>query len=114
MRIGYIVRTYDRLRVTWPVRYTGRNGSGMGVIRNVSRSGWKIQGNFPVEVGMSLMLSIDLPGETPKMMVQDSEVRWVQDDLFGIQIKSMHPAHWDSLHRLVTRLMQQKLTTRPR
>jgi hypothetical protein len=63
---------------------------------------------------MSVTLSIDLPGETQKLIVQDSEVRWVQAGPFGIQVTSMHPMHWTTLHRLVTSLIQQKLSTRPR
>ncbi len=106
MSTGFTIRSYRRFPVQCPVDYRSPDCVGKGIVRNLSRSGWRVEGNHIVTPGMILMLAVSFPGESVPLMVEKAIVRWVQARAFGIRIIEMRPADAARLRRFVTLLEQ--------
>ena len=92
MPTAFTVRTYRRYSVDCPVYYMGASFLGKGLAVEVSREGWRIIGDHPVEVGMTLTLSLLLPDDPVPVKVEKASVRWVRGHTFGIKMLIMQPS----------------------
>jgi hypothetical protein len=108
MLTAFTVRTYSRFPVHCPVSYMGPDFLGTGTVWNLSRSGWRVQGDSLVERGMKLSLSITLPGEKEPVKVDKAVVRWVQGQDFGVKIVEMLPEEWTRLARVVDKFLEHR------
>ena len=82
---AFIIRTYHRFPVHCPVYYYGRDFVGKGTTQNLSRNGWRIQGDHPVKAGTRLALSLLLQGEDVPVKVEHAMVRWFSEGTFGVK-----------------------------
>jgi hypothetical protein len=82
---------------------------GDGLVRNLSRSGWRIEGNHVLAPGTMLTLALSCSGDSVPVTVEKAIVRWVKAHAFGIRIIVMQPADAARLRRFVTRLEQAGL-----
>jgi hypothetical protein len=107
--VKFSIRSYRRFPVTCPVDYVSGDRVGKGIVRNLSRSGWRVQGDLLVAPGMILTLAVWLPGDTAPVRVETAIVRWVTGHAFGIRIIEMLPVHEAQLRQFLTFLEQQSL-----
>jgi PilZ domain len=109
MSTGFTIRSYRRFPIQWAVEYRSPECVGKGIVRNVSRSGWRVEGDHVITPGTVLILAMSFPCDTIPLRVEKAIVRWVKPGAFGIRIIEMQPVHAARLRRIVTLLEQQSL-----
>ena len=109
MSTGFTIRSYRRFPVQCAVEYRNPDCVGKGTVRNLSRSGWRVEGNHVLAPGTMLTLTVSLPGDSVPVTAEKAIVRWVKAHAFGIRIIEMQPADAARLRRFVTLLEQQGL-----
>ena len=109
MSTGFTIRSYRRFPVQWAVEYWSPDCVGKGIVRNLSRSGWRVEGDQVVAPGTMLTLAVSLPGDNVPVTVEKAIVRWLKAHAFGIRIIEMQPGHAARLGRVVMLLEQAGL-----
>jgi hypothetical protein len=109
----FIVRTYHRFPLHCAVYYYGLDFVGKGTTHNLSRNGWRIDGDHPVKPGMRLALSLLLQGDDVPVKVEHAIVRWQCEGSFGLRIVEMKPSEWARLGRPIANLLEQGQVTHP-
>jgi hypothetical protein len=102
MATASTIRTYLRFPVQCPVYYLGPDFLGKGIIHDVSRNGWRVDGDHPVERGMAVALSVLLPGESAPVKVERAIVRWTCDGAVEMQ-----PSEWARLAGAIANVLKQ-------
>ena len=105
MPTGFTIRSHRRFPVKCTVDYMSSDWVGKGIVRNLSRGGWRIEGDHVVAPGTVLTLAAWLPGDSLPVKVENAIVRWVSGRAFGIKIVVMEPGEGMKLERLVVRLL---------
>ena len=105
MATRFTIRSHRRFPVKCAVDYMTPDWVGKGIVRNLSRGGWRIEGDRTVTPGTILTLTVWLPRESIPVKVERAIVRWVSGRAFGIKILVMEPAEGMKLERLVARLV---------
>jgi hypothetical protein len=105
MATGFTIRSYRRFPVQCVVDYMSSDCAGKGVVRNLSRSGWRVESHHVVSPGTMLTLAVWLPGDNVPVKVEKAIVRWVKAQAFGIRIIEMQPADAARLRRFLTLLL---------
>ncbi|MEC4889208.1 MAG: PilZ domain-containing protein [Nitrospira sp.] len=78
-------RGRDRIGVDYPVTVSGEQGSGDGILSNLTITGGEINGPLNVTVGQSLRIHIRLTGARNPIDIAVAAVRWKQDFRFGVE-----------------------------
>ena len=85
-------RREPRIGGTFKVRYSGSEGAdiiiGHGTITDLSRYGFRIQGNQHVKVGMELGLFLELPDQESPLCIPQATVSWVNGRWFGVELRA--------------------------
>ncbi|WP_413935448.1 PilZ domain-containing protein [Nitrospira sp. BLG_1] len=85
-------RREPRIGGTFKVRYSGSEGNdiiiGHGTITDLSRYGFRIQGNQHVQVGMELGLFLELPDRDSPLCIPQATVSWVNGRWFGVELRA--------------------------
>ena len=89
---GFTIRSHRRFPVKCAVDYRSDDCTGKGIVRNLSRSGWRVEGHHGVAPGTILALAVWLPGDNFPIKVEKAIVRWVKGHTFGIRIIAIRPA----------------------
>ena len=74
-----------RIGVDFPVTVSGEQGSGNGILSNLTITGGEIDGPLDVAVGQSLRIHIQLTGARNPIDIAVATVRWKQDFRFGVE-----------------------------
>lgn len=78
------------------VSYSGMAGSRMvmgdGVILGLSDNAMKIAGDSRVKSGMELALMVAWPGSDDRLCFADTQVSWIQDSFFTVNLVAV-PDH---------------------
>jgi hypothetical protein len=82
---GFTIRSYRRYPVQYAVEYRSPHCVGKGLVRNLSRSGWRIEGDHAVAPGTMLTLAVSFPGDSLPVTGQGARLR--------------HPNHRDAASR---------------
>ncbi len=109
MSTGFTIRSYRRFPVQCAVDYRSDDCVGKGIVRNLSRSGWRVEGHHVLAPGTMLTLAVSLPGDNVPVKVEKAIVRWAKAYAFGIRIIEMQPVDAARLGRFVMLLEQQSL-----
>ncbi|MGA6828594.1 PilZ domain-containing protein [Nitrospira sp. NS4] len=78
-------RGRERIGVDYPVTIYGEQGSGDGMLSNLTITGGEIDGPLDVAVGQTLRIHIRLTGARNPIDVAMATVRWKQDFRFGVE-----------------------------
>lgn len=97
----YVVRMYRRFPAQCSFYYLGSHFLGSGTVREISKQGWRVEGNYCVHTEMTLSLSVLLPGLVVPLNIQKVIVRWTRGHEFGLQVLEMQAPEWDRLVRFV-------------
>lgn len=80
----FVLRPYRRFHVDLPVTYEAGFQGGRGKVWNVSRQGWRVSGDLPLQRGDVCSLSVKLP-MNKQISVSAGIVRWVSGQDFGLE-----------------------------
>jgi len=100
-RDGFVFRTYSRFPVKTPMLYMGKDFAGQGVIRELSRVGCRILGNYPVTPGETLNLRISHPSHPDPLLIKQVGVRWVKGFEFGVAFAPSDTGETNRLHQML-------------
>lgn len=78
-------RGKPRVPVDYAVQFTGDQGSGHGVLRNLTIAGGEIESRVHVPQGTHLCLQVQPSGARPPLVVALAVVRWQRGDHFGVE-----------------------------
>jgi PilZ domain len=78
------VRKYSRFPIHTTMMYLGKNSAGQGILRELSRVGCRILGNYPVTAGDVLSLRITSPIQPTPVCITNARVMWVKGLEFGL------------------------------
>jgi hypothetical protein len=91
MAITYVVRAGQRISIHCPFLYHGENFHGKGHLWDLSVSGWRATGDYPVTPGMSMpvYLELDDDGESKYLLIDSAFVRWSNGRDAGWEIRTI-------------------------
>ena len=81
---GCTFRTYLRLPARMSMMYVGQDFAGQGIVRELSRAGCRIFGNYPVVAGETMSARISLPTHPKPLCIEQATVQWVKGLEFGV------------------------------
>ncbi len=84
-------RLYRRIPVRCFVSYLAGDVRGIGTVSDLSLNGYRIEGNHPIDFGMTLTLRVFLPNDPKPLDVERTAVRWMNGLEFGLQIVRIAP-----------------------
>jgi len=81
---GFALRTHSRFPAQMSMMYLGWDFAGQGIVRELSRSGCRIFGNYAVFPGETLSLRISLTTCPKPLFIEQVTVQWVKEQEFGV------------------------------
>ncbi len=99
------VRSFRRFPVQCSVYYSSDEFQGTGIAWNLSLTGWRVDGTYPVEPGMVVTLCVFLPGQHPTVFIDRATIRWSRGQEFGIEVSSIKAEEQARLEQFVTALV---------
>lgn len=78
-------RFRPRVAVDYPVLFTGDEGSGHGMLMNLTIAGGEIESHVPFPIGARLCLQVQASGARAPIVIALAIVRWKQGDRFGLE-----------------------------
>ncbi len=93
-------RRAPRIGGRFKVRYSGADANkiviGYGMITDLSRHGFGIEGARGLKRGMELALFLQMPDDDETICIPQVTVSWISGKRFGVQIHadSQQPASW--------------------
>jgi hypothetical protein len=84
-------RQTSRHRVGYRMDYGTGMHCSIGKLVDISRQGWRVVGEQPVVKGTKLSVTMNLPGETMPIMIDEAMVRWTNGNEFGIELTRITP-----------------------
>jgi hypothetical protein len=78
-------RGRPRVPVDYPVQFTGDEGSGHGIVTNLTLTGGEVDSQIQIPIGARVRLQVQSPGARPPIIITLAIVRWKQGDRFGIE-----------------------------
>jgi hypothetical protein len=100
-----IMRKYPRLPIHTSMMYIGKDLAGQGILREISRVGCRILGNYPVEPGERLSLRIASPQQPSPLHVNSARVMWAKDLEFGVVFGMLDEGNAHDLQQLLNELL---------
>lgn len=74
-----------RVPVDYPVAFSGDEGSGQGMVMNLTLAGGEIESHIPFSIGTRVCLHVHPPGSRPPIVINQAIVRWKQGDRLGLE-----------------------------
>ena len=96
----FVLRKYARWPLRVPLVYVGKDFVGQGVLRELSRGGCQILGNYPVTPGETLGIRILHPLHPEPLFFGEVRVRWVKGFEFGVAFRVLHQGEAERLHQV--------------
>ena len=78
-------RGRPRVPVDYPVQFTGDEGAGHGIVRNLTLAGGEVDSQIQFPLGACVRLHVQPPGARPPIIIARAIVRWKRDDRFGLE-----------------------------
>jgi len=112
------LRRHPRHRVSAPFpcafsllglnRWTAAERNGLGVVLDVSLRGAKVMSTAAMNPGDHLAVSLRMPDQMAAMQL-DATVRWINDQLMGLEFLSMPLSVETRLKKFLTRVSQTSI-----
>lgn len=84
-------RRASRHRLACRIEYIDGDLCAIGTLVDISREGWRVQGQRPVARGAVLSLNLFLPNQPMPIMIDKAEARWTHGTAFGLALVEMKP-----------------------
>ena len=79
----------NRYHMRCPVEYWTEGGVISGTLLDISKQGWRVAGERPVNKGTMMSLRLCLPGQSTPLTIDEAIVRWTSDSEFGVELISL-------------------------
>ncbi|HKT34792.1 MAG TPA: PilZ domain-containing protein [Nitrospira sp.] len=109
-RSRFIIRSYRRISTAYCSYYMNGSVIGKGVVRNLSRTGFRVFGDHSLTAGTELCIRLAIGDADPPLEIPCASVRWVNNYEFGLRIEELTP---QAAQRLVA-LVNADIGLRPR
>lgn len=98
-----------RVPVQIPVSFEWREGSGEGILTDVSKGGCALESNRKLAAGLilRLRLPVDTDETTGSTAQHVASVRWVQGNRAGMKFLASTPQEQDQLTQTITRCIRR-------
>ena len=106
----FSIRSYSRFPVECPIYFLGDRFLGKGTVLDLSRVGWRVDGDHVVQAGIHVALRVFLPDQDSPVRIDRAAVRWSRGQEFGLEIMLMQPQEKARLRRFISGLVPR---TRP-
>ena len=103
---GFVVRRYLRFPMQTTTMYLGKDFAGQGILREISRVGCRMFGNYPVTRGDLLSLRIALPMQPAPVEISHAQVKWVDGLEFGVAFGLLDEGAAADLQELLDELLE--------
>jgi len=103
---GFVVRRYSRFLIHTTTMYLGKDFAGQGILREISRVGCRMFGNYPVTPGEVLSLRISLPMQPTPVEIKHAQVKWVDGLEFGVAFGLLDERAAADLQELLGELLE--------
>lgn len=104
-RDGFVFRAYSRFPVRTSAMYIGQDLAGQGIVRELSRVGCRILGNYPVTPGETLSVRISHPTHQDPLFIEQAPVRWVNGLEFGVAFEHVEEREANRLQQMLDDLL---------
>jgi hypothetical protein len=108
----FVLRPFRRFPVQCAATYNAGPFQGQGTVWNISCSGWRLSGNFPMRPGETLSLTVTLPNEQ-RIVALEAVVRWSRGREFATENVAIKPYTRARLQHYVNRLVQEPAESIP-
>ena len=98
---GFTLRTYSRFPARMSMMYMGEDFAGQGIVRELSRVGCRVFGNYPAIPGETLSVRISLPTSPNPLCIEQATVQWVRELEFGVAFDHLHEREAAQLYLLL-------------
>jgi hypothetical protein len=102
---GFTFRTYLRVPARMSMMYVGQDFAGQGIVRELSRAGCRIFGNYPVVAGETMSARISLPMHPKPLCIEQATVQWVKGLEFGVAFDHLEKREVDRLQCMLDDLL---------
>lgn len=102
----YVRRRY-RYAVQCPIQYHAKGHTGQGAIVDMTRDGWRVQGQEQMIPGMALRLDLMLPGVMGGVPISRAVVCWARGTEFGVKLETMDARSAAQLREYFSRIPQR-------
>ncbi len=92
-------RVQPRFTTQFRSTFSGRNDEGLGRTLDISSGGCKIESDMKVVQGATLECRLHVPGFDWPLRIDETMVRWVEGNTFGIAFTRIRP---EELAKLTT------------
>lgn len=104
-REKFMLRTYSRFPVRTSTIYLGEDFAGQGMVRELSRVGCRILGNYPVTAGETLSVRIAHPMHPDPLFIKQAPVKWVNGLEFAVAFDHLDEREANRLQDLLGDLL---------
>lgn len=105
---GFVVRRYSRFPIHTTMMYLGKDFAGQGILRELSRVGCRMLGNYPVMPGEVLSLRISLPTQAAPVCIKHARVKWVDGLEFGVAFGLLDERAANDLQQMLGELLDSE------
>lgn len=78
-------RGRPRVSVDYPVQFTADEGSGHGMMTNLTLAGGEVDSPIQLPIGARVCLHVQPSGARPPITIAFAIVRWKRSDRFGLE-----------------------------
>ena len=104
-RNSFVLRTYSRFPVRTSAMYMGEDLAGQGIVRELSRVGCRMLGNYPVTPSETLGVRIFHPTHQDPLFIKQARVQWVNGLEFGVAFEHLDKREADRLQQMLDDLL---------
>ena len=105
---GLVARKYSRFPIHTTMMYLGRDLAGQGILREISRVGCRLLGNYPVTPGEVLSLRISSPIQPAPVCITNARVMWARGLEFGLAFGVLDDEAAYDLQQLLGELLERQ------
>lgn len=97
----FTIRKFRRLPVHGSVIYHRGMAEGQGTVRNISLTGARLSGDFPLHLGETCSYAISLPHQQ-SVYVAAGIVRWKRGNEFGVESLVVDADSREEINRIIS------------
>ena len=91
--------------------YLGPDFAGQGMVRELSRVGCRVLGNYPVVRGETLSIRISLPTHPKPLVIEQATVQWVKELEYGVAFQHVDEREADRLQEMLEEFLDMTVTS---
>ena len=98
-------REYDRMQMSFPLTFSCEGNTGEGLALNISMGGCSFNATSEIRHGTIVRLALKLSSDAAPVIVDAAVVRYVRDQLVGVEFLQWQPSERERLQLFVRGLL---------